>query len=543
MLDACDSVQNWVGSLAGSALVSLRAKGYADIRDTYRLFPISLAKWTGLKESLDLPCDCENGCGGFCSIRARGMNPALYHRMVEYCEQDCRALLHAYQRDVARLESVGFDIRNARGDVRRTLGSVAWFTASKMGGVDQEPLSFPEYSSGLAAYYGGRTEVFRKIADSGYRYDVNSMYPWALLSPVPVGASKEFDGAQARRAFREGYPGAYDATLQIPECRFAPVPHRHDDSLVWAHGTVTGTWTGIELQAALDRGASIVNLPRAVCYPSEEPVYRPYVEQYYQQRFDAKCAGDDSWAAILKLALNSLTGKLAQKTEVCTLKVRPDNPLDFIAGDENEKRKRTGWIGGDAFVQIHHKVSPCARPIHAATLTSRARVKLLERLERAGSDAIYCDTDSVYTISIDSADVGDALGQWGLEGTLSDWLAPGPKMYRYIGEDGPMARAKGVPRATFEDVDRLVAGEQIQKTVGVEGVRSAFRSVDRAFVARTIKRQLRSTPLVAGTRWVEHDGSTSSVERSPNGSYWWGPINAGEHVKRLRGNVQTRKVT
>jgi len=38
-----------------------------------------------------------------------------------------------------------------------------------------------------SAYYGGRTEVFTPYANNLKAYDYNSLYPTAMLKPMPVG--------------------------------------------------------------------------------------------------------------------------------------------------------------------------------------------------------------------------------------------------------------------------------------------------------------------------------------------------------------------
>jgi len=194
-----------------------------------------------------------------------------------------------------------------------------------MAGIDpSKPIEWGDYNAGRAGYYGGRVEVGRTRASSGYAYDVNAMYPWALTLPVPVGERRPTRGREARAAFAEMNPGIYHATVAVPDTDLPLLPHRYrgpsmdhgriaDDRLLWATGTITGAWSQIELAFAVENGAVIQSLEYADVWPTEAPIFRPYVEHAYALRATAKRNDDTRWAAVLKWYANSLSGKLAQQ--------------------------------------------------------------------------------------------------------------------------------------------------------------------------------------------------------------------------------------
>lgn len=516
----------WSARMAGSDIVSCRAAGHAECRDSIRLFPLSLAKWTGRKISLadmGLPCQCGEACGGYkCRLRP-DMSAAELAIVEEYCEADCLALLSRLREDLERLESVGLDLYTRWG-LRLTVGAVAWATAARMAGLRPgSTIDKGDYHAGRLAYYGGRVEVGRVFYDRlAYRYDVRSMYPAMLLEHVPHGRRRRLNGPAASNAYRRGEHGAYTARVVVPESDLPLLPSRVSAEtgdprltrgrLVWACGTIEGTWSLPELQYAEAAGAKIESIESAALWSDYSPLYAPYIERIYEARRRAIEAGDDRWSGVMKLYANALSGKLAQRpglTEIVVL--GDDEHEDDLAGEGYSH------VAGRVWSREVERIAPNARPIEAAYLTSRARIKLLDRLRRHSGAWLYCDTDSAYTIRADS-DVGDGLGEWVYEGTARKWRALAPKTYRYVDGLGVRrVRAKGVPRATWEDLDALARGETIMREGGVERLRTG----GGAFTPRVISRSLRdATSGRCGTRHVDNaTGVTRPLFRRRDGTY------------------------
>jgi hypothetical protein len=504
LLDADSGAHRWHGVLAGSALVSLRAAGCAELRDTFRLFPMSLRTWTGTKEETGLPCECGRDCGGYCSIR-RDMPAAQRRRLIDYCVHDAQALLGAYLRDTARLEAAGYAMRGRDGLPRRTIGGVAVATARRMCGLSDRSVSWAEYHAQRRGYYGGRCEVFRVAAPAIQRYDLSSAYPWALTLPVPVGEPRYVRGAAAARALARGRPGLYEAVVDVPG-DLPLLPVRGATRLVWATGTVRDCWPLPELREALAAGAVVRQVVCALVWPDEETVYAPYVEHVWACRELAAARGDHAMHMWHKLAGNALSGKLAQGAGCVTLYVG-DRPPD-----------RAEWLGGRAWALGGHRVPPCARPVHAAYLTGRVRARLLEALRSV--DPVYCDTDSVYCTSGAPGPVGLALGEWRDEGSARQWRALGPKMYSYLLRSGPVVRAKGVHGITPGGFESLIRGGRVTIDDGVCGIREAYHRFGRAF-ARAKSEYVRNPTGLCGGREVLSDGRTAAVRILPDGSLRW----------------------
>lgn len=511
----------WSATMAGSSIVTCRAKGHALCRDTFRLFPLSLRKWTQSKTDTGLVCRCGQKCGGYCAIR-RDMGPRLRRRLMDYCVNDARVLLRTWISDVARLEADGLLVWNDRGKMRSTIGGVAWASGATMAGLDPNALpDWGDYDAGRRAYYGGRVEVGRVQADLGYRYDVHAMYPWALTHDVPHGERHVHTERAAARCYDRNELALFWATVDVPASDLPPLPHRYDgprqgrlfgERLLWATGEIEGSWSGVELRHAEKCGARIVTIHQADEWSDRSPLFKPYVEHVYARRRHAIDAGDDRWGAVLKWFANSLSGKLAQRPGVSRLAVlgKTDDPLE-------------GWVqhgGLDSRVYSYTttRVPASGMTWAAATLTARSRVKLHERLWRNTGAWLYCDTDSTYLLNRDQKDVHESkLGMWGYEGKAVDWHALAPKLYRYRDEDGaPHVRARGVPRASWETYERLRRGFSVEADGGVERIRTS----GGAFTSRTVKRSHRDVGSSwCGTRHVTPGGATRPLHRLRDGRY------------------------
>jgi hypothetical protein len=485
LLAACGGRGEWRGTCAGSSLLSLRAKGHAECRDTYAIVPQSLAKWSGAKEETGLPCVCGRDCGGYCAIRV-DMPAAQRRRLAEYCEQDCRALLKAWDSLLTFAELNDIPLTYKKGGARRTVGAVAWALASEY--AEKVPYTWGRYDLERAAYYGGRCEVFRPQAKRLERYDINSAYPWALTLPVPVGEPRPVAGASAVDAWKAGEPGLFRVEWSSDNPWIPPLPRRGKGRLVWAAGDGEGWYARPELEAAEAAGARIV--PKLGLLYEERAIYRPLMERLFALRMMCtKRWGRKDWRREwVKRISNTISGKLAQGTQACTIHVT-DNP-----------KEGWRWLGGRAWAAVAQRISSCARPAQAAYLTARVRARLLGALLSA--DPAYCDTDSCYSAHGVPDIIGDGLGEWDHEGTALNWCAPAPKVYRYSTGKTTKVKGKGFSGLTSDGFDRLLRGEDWIVDRGVEGVRTA----GARFRCKHVERGLRLHPGFVGFRHVEDDG-------------------------------------
>ena len=515
-------------STAGTRITRIQA-GSLTMRDGMALCPMGLAKAapiggvTVVKDT-GLPCHCGTDCGGYCSIEP-DMSEALYRRLDEYLRLDCEAGLAIMEGIIAEAEASGYELTG-------TIGGSAWRTVKEQHGIESEEWTSAHFKLARSAYYGGRTEIFRPVAEAGHCYDINSAYPAALASiEIPHGHRVEADGATARRAFANGRDGVFVARVEVPQELFIPpLPSRLPRGRsAYPVGPLQGCWPSNELREAESLGCSI-QIDGGLLWIESSPLLAGFMEHVWKRRELARAAGNAALVTWHKLFANSLTGKLAESAEKDRLLLHPDaRKIRACPGGEcggwcRESRccdhrctKRCGvWSPidprGSLWTAPFWRISDCAHPQWAAFLTAHTRIELAAQLRddgQGGRTAVYCDTDSVYATAPRTRHIGTALGEWGSDGPFRDFLAVAPKLYRYTAKSGELVcKAKGLSGITPADFERYIAGEPVLRDRGVMGLRSAARAGGSFFTRKRMERRSHADRIHYGSRLLSEDGTT-----------------------------------
>lgn len=493
----------------GAGILSCRI-GDLEIRDSGALVPMSLEKCAPLggqeKSKLALDCECGEDCGGYCSLSRR--LSAIEKRKVEaYQHQDCVALL-------AMLKALA-DRCAAHGIVAGlTIGGSAWATAKAWLDLPNCKHDLGRYQSIRRGYYGGRVEVFRTRAVRGDRYDIHSSYPAALSRlMLPVGAPTFMRDRIASSAFASGRDGVFTCRVYVPECDIPPLPVRMADRLIYPHGTIEGTWTGLSLRHAVECGAHIDKILHGHVWGTSERLLKPFADKIWALREEGMRGdkADRVWGAMCKWISNSCTGKFAQLPDHETLAFIP--AIDGAPLLEKNERMVAESDDGVWISRMSRRVDACAHVEWSATLTSFATCELHSQLLHAGDTAIYCDTDSVYSTRSLTRRLGNDLGEWGHEGSLEDWQAAAPKVYAYTDQHGKRCvRGKGLSGLTPEGFAALLQGSSWEHSRGVDGLRTSLgQHSDQVFKRRTLSRTLSPVDGWIGGRRLFANGTTGSV--------------------------------
>ena len=538
--------------LAGQRIVCAEI-GSLKLRDAAALIPMSLEKAAPLaglqKGNTGLTCQCErgqylkdrlgkkNGCGGYCRIY-RGMPAHELHSLKTYNMEDCEVGLGIIEKIQGYAEEFNLDLCG-------TIGASAWATAKRLSDLQPAEWEQKDYWFARKGYFGGRVQVFRPQANDGFRYDINSSYPAALeRTRLPVGKMKEFRGTEAGKAFECEREGIYHASVRTEWSFVPPLPVRMKDRIAYPTGHFSGIWTRVELQNAVEHGAEITGISKALVWESSEQVMRPFVTHVMGLRWRAidAAVADPSWtkhgkdhplSQWLKLYANSATGKLAQNPEVEAVVVCPTEEeikicqqqgmcMGFASGfcglngccPHKHVDACVSWkqLDEEGIVWSYEetKFGDCAHVQMAAYLTAVARVELLKQItadDVGGGSAIYCDTDSCYSTRERSRRVGNALGEWQREGALRRFRALAPKVYRYEDPASGKAtvKAKGIPDCEAH-WPALEKGEVVKMSHGVNSFRSAARNGD-LFSRKDTSRHINPNAEFFGDRRISPDGS------------------------------------
>lgn len=500
----------------GSGIMSMKIDAL-ECRDSFALVPMALAKCAPIgnerKSSLALPCECGEECGGYC-VLSRRLSSRERAIVTEYIVQDCVATLAMLRGLATRCAEYGIS-------AGLTVGGTAWTTAKEWCDLPKCQHDLGRYDAIRRGYSGGRTEVIRPRAPIGERYDIHSSYPAALSRiALPIGAPTHRKGRAAGQAYRAGHAGVYRARVVVPESYLPPLPAREGDRLLYPHGPIDGVWTGLELSHAESCGARIDKIVWCYSWSTSLPILKPYADRIWAIRDEnaraCVCVPDAkgkkpgcqwcAFAAWVKWCANSLTGKCAQSPDHETLTFIPaiDGPPILTRDAQVIATNDFGaWV-----VVESRRVDACAHVEWSAYLTAEARTELHRQLMHAESigEPLYCDTDSVYSTTALTRRIGPDLGEWGHEGSLTDWHALAPKVYRYRDPStGKInVRGKGMSDLTSDGFDALSRGEKWIVSRGVDGIKTSLRShSSELFKRKNLSRSLSPFPGWIGGRVID----------------------------------------
>jgi hypothetical protein len=269
----------------------------------------------------------------------------------------------------------------------------------------------------------------------------------------------------------DGYHIPLEELFGLMKCRVTPprtlyhpvLPSRHTSGKVLFDLTpMTGTWTHMELQAAVRAGYVINEIYEQHHFERRlNNLFKSYNETFFDIKRRAKAEGNKGLEAIAKLCINGPTGKWGfnpSKSKSNKL-VRDDADLKrFLCGRFdtvnvnffNDDVCLVSVAENDIMTE-HHK----SNVYISAFITAYSRMKLYEEaLLPLGEKVLYFDTDSVMYVSptgehLIPIDTTGALGLWTSEAPSGDhfveFVSAGPKCYalRSFSGNNDISKIKG----------------------------------------------------------------------------------------------------
>lgn len=428
-------------SLSGSRITRAMGGGIT-VRDSYALVPMGLEALAEMGKTVCakpwFDCHCGYDCGGYCSIY-KGMPQYMIDRLTEVCVQDTETTMLG-------LLAVQEFADEHDLDLTGTIGGSSWATLRRVMDLPDCPFSGADWSLIRSAYYGGRTTIFRPIVhEAGSHWDISSAYPAALGNTyLPVGAHSQLGSHDALKAMARDEPGIYACTVTVPDCQIPPLPWGWGSGISFPYGTVHGCWTLAELRYADSCGCKIDSVQWAITWEGEERVFGRWVQDIFDLR--VSLGKKTAWGKWLRLFPNSFVGKLAERPDKRFLRMHP--PLKDIVGCDFRSPCSVSRCVCGAWEQLDrwgemwsvpfYRLSDSGHIHWAAYILSNSRAAHHAEMVRHGRDAVYCDTDSLWTTRREPPDdAGDGLGEWDLKCRFLEWEGPAPKSYAYTdGETG-----------------------------------------------------------------------------------------------------------
>jgi len=336
------------------------------------------------------------------------------------------------------------------------------------------------------SYYGGGTDVYKGFAKLVYYYDVNSLYPYAMLNPMPYNLIKIHNNMD--NIYLENFFGFIEVEVLCPIDMLRPVlPYHYNGKTIYPVGTWKGVYFSEELKAVAKLGYQFT-LIKGYEF-SKANLFESYINYFYEMK--RTTTGSDRHIA--KYLLNNLYGYFGRKqvglTTLNVKNVELDNILltrvvksltpinddyttvltysniNFTMLEKLNNQFQS--IGSDQ----QHIMSNVAI---ASAVTAYARIVMIPY--KIDLNTLYTDTDSIFTlVPIDPHLIGDQIGLMKDEMNgiiIQEGLFLGPKKYGYwyydeVGNKIEKSVFAGVPRntLTFNEIRSISEGNVITQNV------------------------------------------------------------------------------
>lgn len=347
-------------------------------------------------------------------------------RFADYLRSDCELLLGCVEKmtEVYRQISPKFS----------SLGITCGSTAMKLWDSMEHPRYQRPGNQKLnqickLAYTGGRCECFRP---GDYQcvtsYDVNSMYPYAMLkASVPVSGRTVLTNV-----FR-GNPGVWLIDFHQPR---GNVPL----FMVNGNGEFSGRgwYYSPEISAALEFGIEVKILAGFEFLDYTDSLFRDFINPLWDLR--VKYGSQSAFGLVAKLSMNNLYGKMGQGDLIESI---------FTAVDSDAILSRNASVldlSRDLYSGVEGKICEHQHYGIAGTITSFSRAYLFRLMVE--NNPIYCDTDSIHTLDKMTDNAG--LGGLKIEKRANRAVYVGKKMYGMLTNSGQIVKIKGVRTGTKE---------------------------------------------------------------------------------------------
>jgi hypothetical protein len=335
------------------------------------------------------------------------------------------------------------------------------------------------------AYYGGRTEVFKKYFKSNDKnklnyYDINSSYPYSMTQNMPF--------KYIRSIKREFKTSNKDDIINTNLYHIKAYKYNGNDNYVInnllernekgfnysvkEYNGLTYHW-GVEIREAINNNFQF----DIIAYDeySTKKVFETYVNYFYNERKKVK-KSNPALGMYYKLLLNSLYGKFGQKqfdnNEICNninqIWKIVDGGINRITAieDIDDKLFMVSYEQkGDNMEYVGNLIR------FSSYISAFSRTNLSIAMRSVGFDNVYyCDTDSIFTNGImpDNLLNNDILGKWKKENetNILEAIFTAPKVYYYKTDDYECKKGKGIKGENLkkDDYEKMAENKTVSQT-------------------------------------------------------------------------------
>lgn len=358
-----------------------------------------------------------------------------------------------------------------------------------------------KYNDIKSSYHGGRCEVLipqfnNKLLrqpnqypskEKLYCYDVNSLYPFSMLNPLPVGNIGISNNTNLDSIFGFCY-----AKIKTPDNIFFPVlPYKLDNKLYFPKGEFEGWYFSEELKYAKNKGYTI-NIEKSLIMDSDI-LFDKYVNFFYKLKNSSK----DGEKIIGKFFLNSLYGKFGMEEKDEFIEIIDESNFekyealyditDLTKLDNDQlviHYKDTTHTINDSIVKDEKKFPLNISIAVSAAIASYSRIymhKIITDMLDKKAKVYYTDTDSIILNKpLPNELVGSKIGQFKLvHDNIVEAYFPTSKIYALVLDTGEeVLKFSGLNKGsyTIQHIKALLEKETI-KIVNKRQVKDLYSSL------------------------------------------------------------------
>jgi hypothetical protein len=451
-------------------------------KDSFRIFPISL----------DDLCKQFDVKGKLCQYNPifntldifKPENNILLNKFKDYAMQDSEALLNA----LLKAQELYFE--DYKVDITTILSAPSLslkIFRSKFLDKNIPVLTKNEDNYIRNSYFGGATDYYKAHVTNLHYYDVNSLYPKAMLNPMPYKI-KKFHKDLSKTNLNNFF-GFCLVEVQTPKNIIKPLlPYRYNGKTIFPIGTWKGIYFSEELKALIKYGYKFRLINGIEFYATH--LFNEYVNHFY----DIKKNTSGSKRFIAKLHLNMLYGIFGRKLNLIeTINVHNDEIINYCAtliikgiikiNDnistllvENNLNYRIITDLNNTLntnlISNYHSVK--ANVAIASAITAYARIFMMQF--KLDDSCVYSDTDSLLmTKKLDDIYLGNDIGLFKdeLNGIIiQEAYILGIKQYGYWYYDNNNNKIEksvfaGIERDTipFNDIIKIFNGDTLYRDI------------------------------------------------------------------------------
>lgn len=352
------------------------------------------------------------------------------------------------------------------------------------------------YNNLKNSYYGGITEVYKPYGKNLFYYDVNSLYPYSALNPMP-GLNCVYEDVINKNIsdIKENIFGFYYCKIKTSDNYIGLLPYRSDHGLIMPLGSFEGWYFSEELKFAFEHGYKI-DIISGYTFDRSYNVF----DSYIKHMFDIKAKTNDPVEkAMVKSLLNNLLGRFGLDINKYETKLVSTDVLKHILSTRDVKSQTK--IDEKTLVSYNIDISKDICESHGLDFNNEFKESIATKMDRSlkedmfnnvsiaissavtsysriymnkiklyilnkGGNIYYTDTDSIVTdIKLDDSYVGKDLGQFKLEHEIKEGYFISNKTYAIKTlKDKIIKKSKGLfaKTLTYDDYINVYKGNIVE---------------------------------------------------------------------------------